>query len=600
MARPSINSQLLIDFANSKQSQRPSDRASPLSSASDSEEKVEQQKTLINQEQARQAKKDQYYNIELIRKKYALQNQSLAKNNSLMMTRVSEMEAKISDLINENMKLRKSKAFQETELKNYLETALQTIENGVIGKFAEIAQLFSAIRANEGLSTNPLMDFFQRLLDFDPQMTSTPTHNPKGYEEVESPFNQATRSSATNFSKTDTFVLPETHGSLKAKTEVNKNLDLNNKEREAKDGPDLLDIVHLGSLPRPTLDIPQARKVAKTPEMESKNKETKPVASSQHEDHLLLSSPHQTEHQGFRVYQDEQANAPKKPEAPTNTPRKPGRKAKVGRPRTRKASDAKDSGGTSLLDKEKDSIGFRSLHTLDSTNTKVNEAPQTKEIKLRNKAKDKMQNPAKQDSQGEANDVNAKLTTENAEPTKLTPLTESDVNPPNLKTSSQDALSRESSAEGTGRRPTRNRKNVSYKWPSLSKKLRRPSEKLADAVVTDDQQTEKPIKHEDDNRELNTEKEDANEPKPKKQKRNPLMNVTNTANTNTNTNHKFSKSQKELSLKDPTENARTKTNELYGKENIELEANEADPLSVFDFPEVKPARKYRKERNSVF
>lgn len=598
MARPSINSQLLIDFANSKQSQRPSDRASPLSSASDSEEKAEQHKTLLSQEQARKSKKDQYYNIELIRKKYALQNQSLAKNNSLMMSRVSEMEAKISDLINENMKLRKSKAFQETELKSYLDTALQTIENGVIGKFAEIAQLFSGIRANEGLSTNPLMEFFQRILEFDPQVTSTPTHNPKGYEDAGSPFSQAARS-ASNFSKADTFVLPETHDSLKAKPEVNKKLsNLSNVDNEIRDRRDLLNLVHLGSLPRPSLDIPHARKVPKTPEMEPRDKEAEPVALPQHENHMFPSSPQQNEHQGFLVYQDEQANVHEKPEAPPKAARKPGRKGKVGRPRTKKTADDKESAETRLLDKEKDSTGLRPLFIPEPTNTKVNEAPQAKEIKPLNKANNKMQNPAKIDSEGEANDVNAKLTTGTNEATKLVPPKENNINSQDSKAGSQETFSRESSAEGTGRRPTRNRKNVSYKWPSLSKKLRRPSEKLADAVIADDQQNEMSIKREDDNRELDAKKEDASEPKLKKQKRNPLTNVTNVANTNTN--HKSSKTQNEMSLKDTTEFARTKANDHHGKENTEPEANEADPLSVFDFPEIKPTRKYRKEKHSVF
>ncbi|CCE83883.1 Piso0_004479 [Millerozyma farinosa CBS 7064] len=598
MARPSINSQLLIDFANSKQSQRPSDRASSLSSASDSEEKAEQHKTLLSQEQARQAKKDQYYNIELIRKKYALQNQSLAKNNSLMMSRVSEMEAKISDLINENMKLRKSKAFQETEMKSYLETALQTIENGVIGKFAEIAQLFSGIRANEGLSTNPSMEFFQRILEFDPQVTSTPTHNPKGYEDAGSPFSQTARS-ASNFSKADTFVLPETHDSLKAKPEVNKKSnDPNNLENEARDRRDSIDSVHLGSSPRPTLDIPQARKVPKTPEMEPKDKETEPVVLPQHKNHMLLSSPQQNEHQGFMVYQDEQANVHEKPEDPSKPTKKPGRKGKVGRPRTKKITEPKESAETRSSGKEKDSTGLRPSFISDPTNTKVNEAPQAKEVKPSNKANDKLQNPAKNDSEGEANDVHAKLTMGNTEATKPAPPKESSINSQDSKAGSQETFSRESSAEGTGRRPTRNRKTVSYKWPSLSKKLRRPSEKLADAVITDEQQNEMSIKREDDSGELEAKKEDASEPKPKKQKRNPLTNVTNVANTNTN--HKSSKTQNESSLKDTTEFARTKTNDHHGKENTEPEANEADPLSVFDFPEIKPTRKYRKEKHSVF
>ncbi|ODQ81129.1 hypothetical protein BABINDRAFT_160531 [Babjeviella inositovora NRRL Y-12698] len=91
--------------------------------------------------------------LELIRRKYLLQNKSLAKSNSVMLTKIANLETKISALITENMDLRQQKTAQSRDSnKQWLDEKLTTIENGVYTKFEEISQMFQNIRHNEGLA----------------------------------------------------------------------------------------------------------------------------------------------------------------------------------------------------------------------------------------------------------------------------------------------------------------------------------------------------------------------------------------------------------------------------------------------------------------
>ncbi|ODV59281.1 uncharacterized protein ASCRUDRAFT_9673 [Ascoidea rubescens DSM 1968] len=89
----------------------------------------------------------------------ARNNKELAKRNSLMMARITNLENKISELIAENMELRKNMIEKESEKKNWLDDKLSTIEEGVNEKFIEIFKIFQNIRSIEGLPSLNLSAF---------------------------------------------------------------------------------------------------------------------------------------------------------------------------------------------------------------------------------------------------------------------------------------------------------------------------------------------------------------------------------------------------------------------------------------------------------
>ncbi|CUM62683.1 uncharacterized protein PRCAT00000237001 [Priceomyces carsonii] len=109
--------------------------------------------------------------LESMRTKYVLQNKSLAKSNSLMSSKISDMEQKISELINENLRLRKAKSTKDAETKKDLEETFSRLESSLMLKVDEIFQLLKKMRELEGLNHNPLLDI---LANLDRPVTSTP------------------------------------------------------------------------------------------------------------------------------------------------------------------------------------------------------------------------------------------------------------------------------------------------------------------------------------------------------------------------------------------------------------------------------------------
>lgn len=109
--------------------------------------------------------------FETMKHKYILQNKSLAQKNAAMALKLSEMESKVSELINENMTLKKRKSASDQEHKKKLEKKLVILERGLINKVDEIFQVFQNVRKNEGLPANPQ---FECLTEFTRPVTSTP------------------------------------------------------------------------------------------------------------------------------------------------------------------------------------------------------------------------------------------------------------------------------------------------------------------------------------------------------------------------------------------------------------------------------------------
>lgn len=88
------------------------------------------------------------------KQKILSQNKALAKKNSILMTKVADLEIKISDLIQQNIELRAINAKSEDQKRKWLEDKLNIIENGVSQRFEEMFQMFATIRSNEGLASS--------------------------------------------------------------------------------------------------------------------------------------------------------------------------------------------------------------------------------------------------------------------------------------------------------------------------------------------------------------------------------------------------------------------------------------------------------------
>ncbi|KAH3900165.1 uncharacterized protein SCODWIG_01608 [Saccharomycodes ludwigii] len=96
--------------------------------------------------------------IEFQREKqnYINKNKQLAKHVSLLMMKCTDMEKKISTLINQNMQLCSKLTLGTIEYKKKLETNLNIIESGIIQRIDEIFLMFNRVKQREGL-TNPPM-----------------------------------------------------------------------------------------------------------------------------------------------------------------------------------------------------------------------------------------------------------------------------------------------------------------------------------------------------------------------------------------------------------------------------------------------------------
>ncbi|CAK7894685.1 hypothetical protein CAAN1_02S04082 [[Candida] anglica] len=164
MARPSINSPSMAELANMVKNRRkstPPEAGVETSYSNDSPPQspiFHHSQPVGNSDSNQKAQNSQ--NIDSIRRKYSAQNQTLAKNNSVMLSKITTMESKISELINENMAIRRQKSMKELEVKEKLDQKLRSIEDGLYDKFDEMFQMFRTFREREDLPINTRLEVF--------------------------------------------------------------------------------------------------------------------------------------------------------------------------------------------------------------------------------------------------------------------------------------------------------------------------------------------------------------------------------------------------------------------------------------------------------
>ncbi|QLG74064.1 hypothetical protein HG535_0F05760 [Zygotorulaspora mrakii] len=90
--------------------------------------------------------------IEKMKSAYISQNCQLARANSSLMMKFSDLEARISDLVQENVALRSNKSKIELDYRKRLKNQLQVLEEGISHRFEEIFHMFERIREKEKLS----------------------------------------------------------------------------------------------------------------------------------------------------------------------------------------------------------------------------------------------------------------------------------------------------------------------------------------------------------------------------------------------------------------------------------------------------------------
>lgn len=93
--------------------------------------------------------------VEAIRASYSQQNTQLAKANSSLMMRLSELERKVGELVKENVSLRSTVSMGEFQYKKRLSEQLDVLENGISHRVEEIFHMFDRVRTKENLSPEP-------------------------------------------------------------------------------------------------------------------------------------------------------------------------------------------------------------------------------------------------------------------------------------------------------------------------------------------------------------------------------------------------------------------------------------------------------------
>lgn len=137
-------------------------------------------KSLISPaERSQDTHKDSY-----TRNKILAQNRALAKKNSSLMTKISELEAKMSELIQENLSYRDAQAKAEDSKRKWLAEKLSLIEESTLQRFEEMFQMFSNIRANEGLPNSNIS--LSNLLEF---TNTTNSDKTVSFDSIKSPKN---------------------------------------------------------------------------------------------------------------------------------------------------------------------------------------------------------------------------------------------------------------------------------------------------------------------------------------------------------------------------------------------------------------------------
>lgn len=105
---------------------------------------------------------------------YVLQNQALAKNNSVLLSRILEMEARMSSIADENMSLRALRNSKDLEVKKEVEAILNFVELKVLSKVGEICQMLATVRSRDSLPENPMLSQVQLIVSSSAPATSTP------------------------------------------------------------------------------------------------------------------------------------------------------------------------------------------------------------------------------------------------------------------------------------------------------------------------------------------------------------------------------------------------------------------------------------------
>lgn len=114
------------------------------------------------------------HELSQIQRRYALQNQALAKNNSVLLSRISEMEARLSNVVNENMTLRTLRNTKDLEVRKEVGALLRYVELEVLGKVGEICHILASVRDRDNLPENPVLRQVELLLTSSVPTTSTP------------------------------------------------------------------------------------------------------------------------------------------------------------------------------------------------------------------------------------------------------------------------------------------------------------------------------------------------------------------------------------------------------------------------------------------
>ncbi|CAH2353400.1 hypothetical protein CLIB1423_10S04148 [[Candida] railenensis] len=173
MARPSLDSPSMVELKNQAKNRRKSTPPSTSSGLSrsllgddETESKgissVAPKSPPIHHSQPELSTSHSEMEHEQLKRKYSMQNQTLAKNNSIMLSKLSSMESRLSELISENVSMRRQKSLKDGAIKDTLHRKLLKIEDGLYEKFDDIFQMFEDIRSSEDLPSNPKLKVFKQ------------------------------------------------------------------------------------------------------------------------------------------------------------------------------------------------------------------------------------------------------------------------------------------------------------------------------------------------------------------------------------------------------------------------------------------------------
>lgn len=89
-----------------------------------------------------------------IKASYTQQNIAIARENSLLKVKLSEMESKVSELIQENVSVRSQLAVTQLNYKEQLNNRLAELENQLLMRFQSILDMFQEVRGQENLPSS--------------------------------------------------------------------------------------------------------------------------------------------------------------------------------------------------------------------------------------------------------------------------------------------------------------------------------------------------------------------------------------------------------------------------------------------------------------